>query len=251
MPRFSNSDFEFEYLDQGSGDPVVLIHGFASNMNVNWVSTGWVRTLTEAGYRVLAFDNRGHGGSTKSHDSADYFPGLMAEDAIALLEHAGIGAAHVMGYSMGARISAFMAKNNPERTSSLILGGLGMGLVSGIGNWDAIGSGLLAEDAAALTNPRVIAFRKFADQTGSDRKALAACIATTIRELSEAEVRRISAPTLVAVGTRDDIAGEAAPLVNMLPRGTAFDIAGRDHMLAVGDKTFKNRVLAFLAENPI
>ena len=50
----------------------MLVHGFASNTQVNWVNTGWVSTLTGAGRRVIALDNRGHGESAKLYDPADY-----------------------------------------------------------------------------------------------------------------------------------------------------------------------------------
>ncbi len=117
-------------------EPVLLIHGFASSFTVNWVSPGWVKTLEDAGYRPIAFDNRGHGASTKSYDPADYTPSKMAGDAAALLDHLGIARAHVMGYSMGARIAAFMALERPARVATLVFGGLGSGMVDGVGDWD-------------------------------------------------------------------------------------------------------------------
>ncbi len=130
----------------------------------------------------------------------------MAGDAAALLGHLGIPRAHVMGYSMGARIAAFLALAEPQLVATLIFGGLGSGLVDGVGDWDPIASALLARGSpASVTHPRGKAFRTFADQTKSDRKALAACIATSRIELTEAEVGRITQPTLIAVGTKDDI----------------------------------------------
>ncbi|WP_162244890.1 MULTISPECIES: alpha/beta hydrolase [Aminobacter] len=255
MDHFSHEGFDLAFLDQapanGRGDPVLMIHGFASSHYVNWVSPGWFKTLTEAGYRAIAFDNRGHGGSSKSYDEADYTPGKMAGDALALLDHLGIERAHVMGYSMGARISAFLALEAPERVATLVFGGLGIGMVDGVGDWDPIASALLAQDPETITHRRGKSFRAFADQTRSDKRALAACIATSRELLTEADMSRITQPTLVAVGTTDDIGGSAAELAALMPKAVAFDIEGRDHMLAVGDKAFKKRVLEFLAENPV
>ena len=116
MPRFRHDKLDFAYFDEGepSGDPVLLIHGFASNKTVNWIGPGWVKTLGGAGYRVIAIDNRGHGESDKPHETEAYVPEKMAADAIALLDHLEIGKAHVMGYSMGARIGAFMSLAAPE-----------------------------------------------------------------------------------------------------------------------------------------
>lgn len=255
MHTFSHQGFDLSYLDRrpeaGEGKPVLLIHGFSSSAHVNWVAPGWVKTLTDAGYRAIAFDHRGHGRSTKSYDTTHYTPSLMAGDAAALLAHLGISKAHIFGYSMGARVSAFLAREHPELVATLTLGGLGYGLVAGVGDWDPIAEALIAEDAASVTHARGKMFRTFADQTSSDRQALAACIATSREELSEAQISMILQPTLIGVGTKDDIAGSPHELAALMPNAQAFDIEGRDHMLAVGDRTFKAAVLQFLKENPI
>lgn len=257
MQRFTHDGFDIAFVDReagdgpGGGQPILLIHGFASNHMTNWVSPGWMKTLSDAGYRSIAFDHRGHGATSKSYNTADYTPSKMAGDAAALLDHLDIEQAHIMGYSMGARVSAFLALEHPHRVATLVFGGLGIGMVDGVGDWDPIAAALLAEDPATVTNRRGLSFRTFADQTKSDRQALAACIATSREELSEYEMARITQPTLIAVGTRDDIAGSALELAALMPNAEAFDIEGRDHMLAVGDRSFKARVLEFLAANPI
>ncbi|ASY62781.1 Hydrolase [Sinorhizobium sojae CCBAU 05684] len=248
--RFAHDGLEIAFFDEGdpSGDPVLLIHGFGSSANVNWVFPGWVKTLGEAGYRVIAFDNRGHGASSKPYDPSLYHPPQMAGDAVALLSHLGIGEAHVMGYSMGARISAFLALGHPHRVRSLVFGGLGIGMVAGVGDWDPIAGALLAPSLEDVTNERGRMFRAFADQTKSDRQALAACISTSRDLLSVEDVGRIDVPVLIGVGTKDDIAGSAQELAALIPHAKALDIPGRDHMLAVGDRVFKKAVLEFLAE---
>jgi pimeloyl-ACP methyl ester carboxylesterase len=228
--------------------PVLLIHGFASNRIVNWIATGWTGTLSRAGYRVIALDNRGHGESTKLYRPEDYDTSLMAGDAVRLLDHLGIGRAHVMGYSMGARITAFAALEHPNRVESVLLGGLGIHLVEGVGLPLGIADAMEAPSADLLTDPMQKMFRVFAEQTRSDLRALAACIRGSRQTLSQDEVARISIPTLVSVGTRDPIAGSAQDLADLIPRGRALDIPGRDHNLAVGDRVHKEGVLAFLAE---
>ena len=260
MLSFVHDGFEIAFIDRtpeigaggsGAGEPVLLIHGFASTHHVNWVAPGWVKTLAEAGYRVIALDNRGHGRSQKSYDTADYAPELMAGDAAALLDHLGLKRAHVFGYSMGARIAAFLALAHPEKVATLILGGLGYGMIDGVGDWDPIAEALMAEDPETVEHPRGKMFRAFADQTRSDRRALAACIATSRELISEADIAGIAAPTLVGVGTRDDIAGSARRLAALMPDAEAFDIERRDHMLAVGDRSWKAKVLQFLKDHPI
>lgn len=246
--HFESGGHRLAFLDEGDAGapPILLVHGFASNMSVNWIDPGWVQTLTGAGYRVLAFDHRGHGQSDKPREAAAYTPEAMAGDAFALLDRRGVERAVFFGYSMGARVSAFAALGKPERVRALVLGGLGYGLVEGVGDWDPIADALLAPSLDDVTHERGRMFRSFADRTRSDRHALAACITASRKELSEAEVARIAQPTLVGVGTKDDLAGSAEALARLLPKGEAFAIAGRDHMLAVGDRTFKAEVLRFL-----
>ncbi|WP_173931805.1 alpha/beta hydrolase [Chelativorans sp. Marseille-P2723] len=251
MHFFSHAGFEIAFIDEGVGDPVLLIHGFGSNHFVNWVAPGWVKTLRDAGYRVIALDNRGHGQSSKSNEPDDYTPAKMAGDAAALLDHLAIPCAHVMGYSMGARICAFLALAHPEKAATLVLGGLGIGITEGMGEWESIAEALLAEDPTTITHERGRMFRSFADQTKSDRRALAACISASRTLLTPADIGRITQPTLVAVGTEDDIAGAPQPLAALLPKGEVLSIERRDHMKSVGDKTFKERVLTFLKENPL
>lgn len=248
---FHHKGFRLAFREEGKGEPVLLIHGFASSAYVNWVATGWFRTLTEAGYRVIALDNRGHGDSDKSYQLEDYTPEAMADDAAALLDMLGIEKAHIMGYSMGARISAFMALQAPEREHSLVFGGLGIGMITGAGNWEPVAEALLAENPETISNPRGRMFRQFADKTKSDRRALALCVIASKKELTAQEVFQIKQPVLVAVGSQDEIGGDARALAALLPNGEALVIPDRDHMLSVGDKVYKKGVVDFFARHPI
>jgi len=246
MTRFRNGEVEIAYLDEGKGEPVVLVHGFASTKEVNWVGPSWVDTLSRAGRRAIALDNRGHGASSKLYDPADYNTAKMAGDVRALLDHLGLARADIMGYSMGARIAAFVALEHPERVRSLILGGLGIHLVEGVGLPRSIAEALEAPSRDDVTDDTGLQFRAFAEQTKSDLRALAACIRGSRQTLSRAEVAAIKAPTLVAVGTEDTVAGSAEALAALIPGAQALAIPGRDHMLAVGDKVFKQGVIDFL-----
>ena len=247
---------ELAYVDvapvEPAADPatVLLIHGFASTHAVNWVGPSWTGTLTRAGYRVVAFDNRGHGGSTKFYEPDAYDTALLAADACGLLDHLGIARAHVMGYSMGARITAFFALAYPDRVRTALLGGLGIHLVEGVGLPAGIADAMEAASLDDLVDPTQRMFRAFAEANGQDLRALAACIRGTRQTLERADVARIGMPTLVSVGTRDDIAGSAAALAALLPQARALDIPGRDHNLAVGDRTHKEGVVSFLRAHP-
>jgi len=249
MPVFHHGPVELACLDEGQGEPIVLVHGFGSSKEVNWVQPSWLTTLNGAGRRVIALDNRGHGQSTKLFDPAEYHTTKMAEDVRALLDHLGVPRADVMGYSMGARIAAFLALAHPDRVRSMVLGGLGSHLIDGVGLPESIAEALEAPSLADVTDPQGRMFRAFADQTKSDRRALAACIRGSRQVLSREQAASIKTPTLIAIGTKDPIAGSAEGLAAVMPNARALPIPGRDHMLAVGDKVFKAGVLQFLQEN--
>lgn len=247
MPHFHLDGVDIAYLDEGAGDPILLIHGFASNKTINWVYPGWIDLLVKSGRRVIAVDNRGHGESSKLYDPAAYGAPIMAEDARKLLDHLGIERTDVMGYSMGARISAFLTLNHPDRVNRVIFGGLGYGMVSGVGDPEPIATALEAERLQDVTDRTGRAFRAFADQTQSDRLALAACIRSSRQKISEADVAGITRPALIAVGTKDDIAGSPQRLADLMRDARILEIPNRDHMVAVGDKVYKQGVLDFLA----
>ena len=248
MPQFTHDGVEIAFLDEGTGEPVVLVHGFASNKEVNWVAPGWVTTLVRAGRRAIALDNRGHGQSSKLYEPAAYHSAIMAEDVRALLDYLALTRADVLGYSMGGRVAAFLALKHPERVRSAVLGGLGIRLVEGVGLPESIAAALEAPSLADVSDPTAYMFRAFAEHTKSDLLALAACMRGSRQTLSPAEVGLIAVPLLVAVGSEDRIAGSPLELAALIPGAQALVIPDRDHMLAIGDKVFKNGVLEFLAK---
>src|SRR5205085_5727348 len=129
---------------------------------------------------------------------------------------------------------------------SLMIGGLGIHLVDGVGLPESIAVALEAP-RNEVTDPVGRQFREFAEQTKSDRRALAACIRGSRQILPREDAAAIRAPTLIAVGTKDSVAGSAQMLAAIIPGARALDIPGRDHMLAVGDKVFQAGAQEFLA----
>jgi pimeloyl-ACP methyl ester carboxylesterase len=248
MPSFHNGDVEIAYLDEGEGDPIVLVHGFASSKNVNWVYPTWVSELKKNGRRAIAFDNRGHGESSKLYDSAAYEMGIMASDISALMDHLNIERADIMGYSLGSRMTAVLALREPQRLRSAILGGIGIGLIEGGGPGENVAQALEAPSLDDVTDPVGRTFRAFANQTRSDHRALAACLRGSRGLMTREEAAAIKVPVLIAVGTADEIAGSAPALGKIIPGAQVLDIPNRDHMRAVGDKVYKTGVLDFLSQ---
>lgn len=247
MPSFHNGAVEIAYLDEGEGDPILLVHGFASSKNVNWVYPTWVSELRRNGRRVIALDNRGHGESGKLYDPAQYSISNMAGDVVALMDHLGIAQADVMGYSLGSRMTAWLGRREPQRLRSAILGGIGMTMIEGGGPGENVARALEAPSLEDVTDPVGRTFRAFADQTRSDRLALAACMRGSRGLMSREDAAAISVPVLIAVGTSDEVAGSAAGLAKIIPGSEVLDIPNRDHMRAVGDKVYKAGVVDFLS----
>ncbi len=249
MARFQSEGIEIAYEVYGSGKPIILVHGFASNGTINWVDTGWVQTLNEAGYAPVVIDNRGHGKSEKLYDPELYPARVMARDVAGLIKHLHydrtFGPVPIMGYSMGARICAFVAMQNPHLVSSAVFGGLGINMIHGLGGSEEIVQGLLAPSLSEVNSSTGRMFRIFAEHTKSDLRALAACMLSSRDPISAEALSTIAAPVLVAVGDIDTIGGSAEELAQILPAGEALVLEGRDHMRATGDKKFKTGVVEF------
>ena len=250
MQSFDSSGVRIAYCEEGEGEPILLIHGFASNVAANWIDPGWVRTLTASGRRVIAYDNRGHGQSEKLYDPSLYGAPSMAEDARRLLDHLRIERADVLGYSMGARIAAFLVLSHQARVRSVVFGGLGINMVRGMVGSGPLASALEAPRVEDVVNDTARSFRAFAESTKSDLKALAACMRGPREKITADALAGIAVPALVAVGSEDVIGGSGAELAKLIPGAQFLDIQGRDHMKAVGDARFKQGVLDFLTQRP-
>ena len=249
MHKFNSDGVEIAYEVAGEGPPVLLIHGFASTGRVNWWDTGWVKTLVNAGHKVITFDHRGHGASEKLYDSERYPAIAMAGDARRLLDHLGIAQADVMGYSMGARVAALLAITYPERVRRAVFAGLASRMITGVGGSEAIADALEAPSRDDVADAGARGFRVFAEQTKGDLKALAACIRSSRVKITAEELGRIKVPVLVVAGEKDDVAGDVETLVKAIPGSRGVTLPGRNHMNAVGDRGYKEAVLAFLRES--
>ena len=113
------------YLWGEEDAPTVLaVHGFASSCRDNWVSTGWVRDLTRAGFRVLGVDQRGHGASDKPHHPADYSMDALVGDLVTVLDTYLLDTVLYAGYSLGARVGWQVAVQVPHHVERAVLGGI-------------------------------------------------------------------------------------------------------------------------------
>lgn len=229
------------------GSAVLLHHGFASTSDLNWVRPGLAGALAEAGRRVVLIDARGHGGSDRPHDPASYRGDAMVRDVSALLDHLGLEAVDMAGYSMGASVTvqaAGGALGAPEpRLRRLFLGGIGLGPVQTDHDaaFDRIAEALEAGDVTTITDRSALAFRNFADASRQDRLALAA--AERARSpLHRSLATRIALPTLVVNGERDTLAGDPASFAEQIPGARSLVVPG-DHLSAVVKPEFREALV--------
>lgn len=129
MYTFESKGFEIAFDDDGEGDPIILLHGFAADRRTNWKLTGWSKLLQKAGFRVIAPDARGHGRSDKPTDPGDYAPEGIAGDVIRLMDCLEIDTADLFGYSMGGRNAGWLLAKKWRRFNSVVIGGTGLNLL--------------------------------------------------------------------------------------------------------------------------
>ncbi len=252
MSVFTSSGLQIAFDDiPPQGEPAgtaVLVHGFATSATENWKRLGWYDAFSRRGYRVLALDLRGHGRSDKPHDAAAYHLETLASDVLALLDDAEVSRAELMGYSLGARLAIRAALIAPERVHHLILGGVGERLISP--EDDRAGMTMAQAMRAAspddISEPTLRGFRLFADEQGEDREALAACSDGLRAGAAPPGVGRLSVPTLIVAGSRDELAGAPQPLADAVPGAKAVSLPGCDHFSAIPHALFKAAVFDFL-----
>ena len=236
----------YELHGPENGNPLIAVHGFASDYRLNWVGTRWQEALTGAGFRVIGLDCRGHGDSDKPHDEAAYSVRIMAADVLRLLDHLDVPSAAYLGYSMGARIGLEVAIENPGRITRAVLGGIGAG--GAVDRAEQIAHALRTGEPT--DDPVAQTFYKFASaRPTNDLLALAACIVGLKPEADPGRLARVRTPILIVVGDRDTIARGAPELIELIPTARLVTIEGRDHMSAVPARDFKRAALDFLTED--
>jgi len=245
VPHFDSDGVRLHYVLAGpeAGRPVVLVHGYCSDYELNWVGTRWQEALTGAGRLVLGLDCRGHGRSEKPHDPAAYARRTMADDVIRLLDHLDVADADYLGYSMGARIGLETAVWHADRLGRLVLGGLG--------RWDAGGGAQLIarrmRGDETVTDPAAEMFYQFAAAREiNDLEALACCILGPQQRLTADQLASVRVPVAIMTGDQDPIARGAPELAAQIPSARYVPITGRNHMNAVPARQFKEAALAFL-----
>lgn len=247
MPSLNVNGVAINYVVEGTGAPVMLIHGFASSLHGNWRVPGVIDAIVAAGRQVIAIDCRGHGRSGKPHEPQAYAGSAMADDAIAVLDHLGISKADLAGYSMGGFLAASLLVNHPRRWRSVIISGMGDVLLQGnlpAAQFDSIAAAMEAPDAASIKDPRGRAFRQFAQASGNDLGALAAMHKTKRAGFDPSRLANVAIPVLVLIG-KDDNPESAKNLAAAIPGAKFVEVPG-DHLGAVSTPEFRQAIVNWL-----
>ncbi len=255
MTTLAINGAEIAFSDQGSGDGVILVHGFAASAQENWGKSGWISMLTRARRRVVAVDLRGHGASTKFHQPADYSFASMAGDVLAVVEHLQIKKPDLIGFSLGARVVLELLRTRGDRFLLGVLAGVGDYLVNPREERDAslLAGAMEAASADAVSDDMAKRFRLFAEGQGQDLKALAACsrgFGASAQPWTREVLGAIKNEMLVVAGSGDDLAGPPEPLAGYFPNAKAKRIPGCGHMDCLTQPMFKAAVMDFLAGVP-
>ncbi|HEY2707733.1 MAG TPA: alpha/beta hydrolase [Caulobacteraceae bacterium] len=255
MATFTSGGLSLAYDDiPPAGDlagTVLLVHGFATSRAENWRRLGWYGAFERKNYRLIAFDQRGHGESDKPHDPAAYGRDLLMGDIIGLMDHLELGRVDLLGYSMGARLSLQTALEHPDRVANLIVGGIGDRMLKpppASTSTMTMADAMRAADPETITEKTMKGFRLFADQQGEDRLALAAF--TEGRggggALTADDLMGMRVPTLVVAGSRDEMAGDPQGLAAAIPGAKSVTLPACDHFSAIPHALFKAAVFDFL-----
>jgi pimeloyl-ACP methyl ester carboxylesterase len=245
-PRFfaSFDGTRIAWRELGEGRPVVLIHGYFSDAETNWIRYGHAAALAAAGRRVIMPDLRGHGDSDRPHDPAAYPPDALAKDGHALVAHLGLTDYDLGGYSLGARTTSRMLATGAT-PGKIVFSGMGLeGLVDTgrrAGHFRHILGNLGKHERGS---PAWLA-EAFLKTTGGDPVALLGVLDTFV-DTPLATVEGFAQPALVLAGADDHDNGSAPALADALPNATYVEVPG-NHMSSVTKPELGAALAAFLA----
>ncbi len=219
---FDANGVKLAYTVQGEGEPVILLHGWLSSGGINWDLPGTTRLLARD-HQVITLDLPGHGFSDKPTREEAYGPELV-EDVVRLMDHLKIKKAHVVGYSMGAIITANFLVKHPDRVLSGTLAGAA---------WLREGS----------------LEQKFFAAGGKDGQPVGLCFRSLAQlALTEKQIKSIRVPVVILFGDRDGLkAFYADPLKTVRKDWRVIEIADADHISCIFKPQFREEIQKWLA----
>ena len=244
--RFPSFDgVELAWTEMGQGRDAMLIHGYASTAEVNWIKYGHAAKLAEKGFRVIMPDLRGHGLSAAPHDAASYPPDVTMRDALALVAHLGLVDYDLGGYSLGARTTVRMIVDGGATPRRVMLAGMGLAGIVAASRTGTYFRRVLTNLGGFERGSSEWLTEAFLKTTKADPAALLPILDTFV-DTQEEHLARLTEETPVVAGAEDDHNGSAHELADMLPHATFVEIPG-NHMSAVTRPELGRAIADFFA----
>jgi pimeloyl-ACP methyl ester carboxylesterase len=247
MASFDSSGVQIHYVDEGTGSPVVLVHGLTSNLDKNWRRPGTIDALLAAGMRVVALDCRGHGESEKPHEPSAYGGTTMGDDVIALMDHLGIDVTDLVGYSMGGIIATSLLTRRPERFRRVVIAGVGDWVLRTLDATERPGAGGARSNGPLRRMIRGWLLQRMARRLRNDPEALSAIRRAERAKLDVQKLAEVRCPVLILVGRQHRGAGSPDKLAAAIPGSQVVKVPG-GHITAVVDPAFKRAIVEFLKQ---
>lgn len=261
---FDSDGVKIHYFDEGVGTPVVLVHGFAANSDLNWRRPGMYQRLLDEGFRVITMDLRGHGKSGKPHDPLQYGE-KMVKDVVSLLDYVGLEKAHLVGYSLGGFVTLKAAVLYPNRWFSVTAMASGWDNPDNSHSFDAIQTAMADYEAGKAVGPLINYF----DETGkmktgffhtqmfkilttyvNDRESLIAIMRSSgIFGITEEEIKSVKVPVCSIIGDKDPFLNKAKALSGAVGNHQLIVIEGANHITTISSKKAKDGLVEFLKTN--
>lgn len=229
------------YEVRGTGDAVVLVHGFIVN-GQSWKRTVLYNDLIVQGYKVIILDQRGNGFSDKPHEPEAYENDAEAKDIMALMKLLGIKKYSAVGYSRGAIIvSRLLVLDKTIKKG--VMGGMGAEFTNPewprrIMFYKALSGEPVPELETMVQNVK---------KQGLDQQALAN-LQKAQPSTSKDEIAKIKQPVLIICGDKDSDNGSAKELADLF-KHPVYKITPGDHGGASRTKEFSTAVISFLKQN--
>jgi pimeloyl-ACP methyl ester carboxylesterase len=230
---------------QGSGRPVLLLHGLFSSAEVNWIKYGTAQRLAEAGFEAIMPDLRAHGQSDAPHGASAYPHDVLVADALAMVAALGLTDYDLVGFSLGARtaVQAVIAGLAPRR---LVLGGMGLEGLSGWARRSAHFIDAIDRFGTIERGDPAFVAQAFMKTQNVDRIATRLLL-QSVRDVDAGQLALLTMPTLVVCGADDGDNGSAPDLAAALPDGRYAEVPG-NHMSSVTKPEFGAAIAGFLSE---
>jgi pimeloyl-ACP methyl ester carboxylesterase len=229
---------KIHYEVNGTGKPVILVHGFIAN-GESWKRSPLLNDLVKSNHKVITLDMRGNGKSDKPHTAEAYANDAEAKDIMLLADKLKLDNYAAVGYSRGSIIVARLLVLD-KRVSKAVMGGMGLDFTNP--EWPR--RKMFYRALAGDTVKELEGMVKYVQSSGLDQQALA-YLQKEQPSTSQEALKKVNVPVLVICGTADSDNGSAAELVKIFQKGIFKTVPG-DHNNASRSQEFSNAVVSFL-----